>query len=125
MKSTMTCVALAGLVTMSGVPLTYAGATEPSLGHADALASPSSAQQQAVSSVGQSLLSSRNQTAGVRTITGTVKDVNGQVVVVQDQEGKEVRMFFSNQTKQFRGDKKPGDSIRAELSPGGHANSIQ
>ena len=60
-----------------------------------------------------------------RTVSGTVKQVNGQVVVMEDYEGREVRMFVSSQTKKLRGDKKPGDSIRAELTAGGHANSVQ
>lgn len=60
-----------------------------------------------------------------RTVQGKVVKVDGQVYVMEDYEGREVRMFVSQQTKKFRGDKKPGDSIRAELTYGGHANYVQ
>jgi hypothetical protein len=34
-------------------------------------------------------------------------------------------MYVSKETKKIRGEKKPGDSIRAEVTRGWHANSIQ
>ncbi len=38
---------------------------------------------------------------------------------------KEVRVYVSKETKKIKGDKKVGDRIRAEVTHGGFANSIQ
>ena len=80
-----------------------------------------------VSSMGQAKAMSLDTKPGPahRTVQGKVVKVDGQVYVMEDYEGREVRMFVSQQTKKLRGDKKPGDSIRAELTYGGHANYVQ
>jgi hypothetical protein len=79
------------------------------------------------SSMGQAKAMSLDTKPGPahRTVQGKVVKVDGQVYVMEDYEGREIRMFVSQQTKKFRGDKKPGDSIRAELTYGGHANYVQ
>lgn len=38
---------------------------------------------------------------------------------------KEIRVYVSKETKKIKGDKKVGDRIRAEVTHGGFANSIQ
>lgn len=58
-------------------------------------------------------------------VQGKLTKIDGDVYVVEDYEGKEVRMYVSKDTKKMNGPKKPGDSIRAEITMGGHANSIQ
>lgn len=60
-----------------------------------------------------------------RTVQGKLTKVEGNLYVVEDYEGNEVQMMVSKDTKQLRGAKKPGDSIRAEITAGHHANSVQ
>ena len=38
---------------------------------------------------------------------------------------KEIRVYVGKETKKIKGDKKVGDKIRAEVTHGGFANSIQ
>jgi hypothetical protein len=132
MKPTITCLALAAAFGLMAIPPADAGSKKQSKSSVQSAteAAKSAAQQSAKVSVVSSQPVSGNQLESkpgpaYRTVSGTVKNANGQVVVMEDYEGKEVRMFVSNQTKKLRGDKKPGDSIRAELTHGGHANSIQ
>ncbi len=58
-------------------------------------------------------------------VQGKLAKIDGDFYVVEDYEGKEVRIYVSKDTKKMNGPKKPGDSIRAEITMGGHANSIQ
>jgi len=58
-------------------------------------------------------------------VQGKLTKIDGDFYVVEDYEGKEVRIYVSKDTKKMNGPKKPGDSIRAEITTGGHANSIQ
>ena len=58
-------------------------------------------------------------------VQGKLTKIDGDFYVVEDYEGKEVRIYVSKDTKKINGSKKPGDSIRAEITSGGHANSIQ
>ncbi len=58
-------------------------------------------------------------------VQGKLTKIDGDFYVVEDYEGKEVRIYVSKDTKKMNGPKKPGDSIRAEITSGGHANSIQ
>ena len=58
-------------------------------------------------------------------VEGKLTKIDGDVYVVQDYEGREVQIYVSKDTKKMRGPKKPGDSVRAEITAGGHANSIQ
>lgn len=60
-----------------------------------------------------------------RMLQGTVTKITGEVYTVEDYEGNEVQVYVSKDTKQLKGAKKPGDAIRAEITAGHHANSIQ
>jgi hypothetical protein len=60
-----------------------------------------------------------------KTVGGTVKSINGNTYTVEDYEGKEVKLVVGQGTKQMRGQKKVGDTIRAEITRGGFANSMQ
>jgi len=60
-----------------------------------------------------------------RTVDGTLKKINGQYYVVEEYTGNKVRLFVNKKTRMMRGKKKPGDSIRAEVTKGYFANSIQ
>jgi hypothetical protein len=60
-----------------------------------------------------------------RMLQGKVTKVEGEVYTVEDYEGNEVQMYVSKDTKRIKGAKKPGDSVRAEITAGHHANSIQ
>ena len=60
-----------------------------------------------------------------QTVDGKLNKIDGDVYVVQDYTGREIRLHVSNDTIKLRGEKKPGDSIRAEVTKGWHANSIQ
>ena len=60
-----------------------------------------------------------------KTIGGTVTHIKGDVYTVEDFEGNHVHLYVSRETKQLRGNKKVGDRVRAEITHGRFANSIQ
>ncbi|MCP9472958.1 MAG: hypothetical protein NNA30_09530 [Nitrospira sp.] len=60
-----------------------------------------------------------------RTVGGTVKNINGDIYTVEDYEGNQVQLYVGQGTKHLRGNKKVGDTVRAEITRGGFANSIQ
>jgi len=60
-----------------------------------------------------------------KTIGGTLKHIKGDVYTVEDYEGNQVQLYISRETKQLRGSKKVGDRVRAEITHGRFANSIQ
>ena len=59
-----------------------------------------------------------------RTIGGTIKDVEGDVYTIEDFESKRVQMYVGRGTKYLK-KKNVGDTVRAEITRGGFANSIQ
>jgi hypothetical protein len=60
-----------------------------------------------------------------KMVGGKVAGVQGDVYTVEDYEGNQVKFHVGQGTKHLRGNKKVGDSIRAEITRGGFANSIQ
>lgn len=58
------------------------------------------------------------------TFGGTVKKIEGNTYTVEDYEGNQVSLYVGQGTKQIR-KKKVGDTLRAEITRGGFANSIQ
>ncbi|HEX5645882.1 MAG TPA: hypothetical protein VFX56_02830 [Nitrospira sp.] len=60
-----------------------------------------------------------------RTIGGTVKQIKGDLYTVEDYEGNQVQLYVGQETKKLRGNKKVGDTVRAEVTRDGYANSIQ
>ncbi len=60
-----------------------------------------------------------------KTVGGTVKSIQGQTYLVEDFEGNQMKMHVGQGTKHLRGSKKVGDTIRAEITHGGFANSVQ
>ncbi|MEK6586465.1 MAG: hypothetical protein AABZ24_08965 [Nitrospirota bacterium] len=60
-----------------------------------------------------------------KTIGGTLKHIKGDVYTVEDYDGNQVQLYISRETKQLRGSKKVGDRVRAEITHGRFANSIQ
>jgi hypothetical protein len=60
-----------------------------------------------------------------KTIGGTVKHINGDVYTVEDYEGNQIQLYTSPATKRLRGNKQIGDRVRAEITQGNFANSIQ
>lgn len=60
-----------------------------------------------------------------KTVGGTLKHIKGDVYTVEDYEGNQVQLYISRETKQLRGSKKVGDRVRAEITHGRFANSIQ
>ena len=69
-------------------------------------------------------------------VDGKISHIEGNVYTVQSESANyqnmgsttnvnEVRIVVSNETKKIRGEKKVGDKIRAEVTQGGFANSIQ
>lgn len=60
-----------------------------------------------------------------KTVGGTVKQIEGNTYTVEDYEGNQVKMYVGQGTKQLRGAKKVGDTVRAEITRGGFANSVQ
>lgn len=59
-----------------------------------------------------------------RTIGGTVKKIDNDAYLVEDYEGNEVKLYVGQGTKHLK-KKKVGDTVRAEITRGGFANSIQ
>jgi hypothetical protein len=59
-----------------------------------------------------------------KTIGGTVKNVHGDIYTVEDYEGNQVKLRVGQGTKYIH-KKKIGDTVRAEITRGGFANSIQ
>ena len=59
-----------------------------------------------------------------KTVGGTVKHVEGDIYTVEDYEGNQVKLHVGLGTKHIH-KKKVGDTVRAEITRGGFANSIQ
>lgn len=59
-----------------------------------------------------------------RTIGGTVKQIKGDTYMVEDYEGNQVQVYVGNGTKHLN-KKQVGDTVRAEITRSGFANSIQ
>ncbi len=59
-----------------------------------------------------------------KTIGGTVKNIDGNAYMVEDYEGNQVKLYVGQGTKHIK-QKKVGDTVRAEITRGGFANSIQ
>ncbi len=60
-----------------------------------------------------------------KTVGGTVRNIQGETYVVEDFDGNQMKLRVGQGTKHLRGNKKVGDTIRAEITHGGFANSIQ
>ena len=58
------------------------------------------------------------------TFGGTVKKIEGTTYTVEDYEGNHVSLYVGQGTKQTK-QKKVGDTVRAEITRSGFANSIQ
>ncbi|MEP6960191.1 MAG: hypothetical protein ABI980_15810 [Nitrospirota bacterium] len=59
-----------------------------------------------------------------RTFSGTVKKIEGNAYTVEDYEGNHLKLYVGQGTKHIK-QKKVGDTVRAEITRGGFANSIQ
>ena len=59
-----------------------------------------------------------------KTVGGTLKSIDGNAYMVEDYEGNQVKLYVGQGTKQLK-QKKVGDTVRAEITRGGFANSIQ
>ena len=59
-----------------------------------------------------------------KTVGGTVKRVEGGIYTVEDYEGNQVNVHVGQGTKHIN-KKKVGDTVRAEITRGGFAKSIQ
>lgn len=59
-----------------------------------------------------------------KTIGGTVKNVHGDIYTVEDYEGNQVKLRVGQGTKHIH-KKNVGDTVRAEITRGGFAHSIQ
>jgi len=59
-----------------------------------------------------------------KTIGGTVQRIEGNAYTVEDYEGNQVKLYVGQGTKQIK-QKKVGDTVRAEITRGSFANSIQ
>ena len=59
-----------------------------------------------------------------RTVGGTVKEIKDNAYTVEDFEGNQVKLYVGQGTKYIK-QKQVGDTVRAEITRGGFANSIQ
>ena len=70
------------------------------------------------------------------TVDGKITKIEGSVYTIQSESTgyqnlgsttnvSEMKIYVSRQTKKLNGDKKVGDKVRAEITQGGFANSIQ
>jgi uncharacterized protein YdeI (BOF family) len=80
----------------------------------------------AAESVSSPRASDRDHKSGPawKTIGGTVKQIKDDTYTVEDYEGNQVQLFVGQDTKHLR-QKRVGDTVRAEITRGGFANSIQ
>ncbi len=70
-------------------------------------------------------LNSLPTTSTFQTLDGKLVQIDGEYYVIKDFTGKEKRLHVSKETVMLNGPKKPGDSVRAEITKSGHAISIQ
>ena len=70
-------------------------------------------------------LSTNPSSAPFRTVDGKLLKVDGEFYVLEDPAGKERRIHVNKETVLLNGPKRPGDTIRAEITQSGHAISIQ
>ncbi len=70
------------------------------------------------------------------TVDGKITKIEGSVYTIQSESTgyqnlgnttnvSEMKIYVGQQTKKLHGDKKVGDKVRAEITRGGYANSIQ
>jgi len=59
-----------------------------------------------------------------KTVGGTVKHIDNNAYTVEDYEGNQVKLYVGQGTKVIK-QKKVGDTVRAEITRGGFANSMQ
>jgi hypothetical protein len=59
-----------------------------------------------------------------RTLGGTIKKIEGNAYFIEDYEGNHVKLYIGQGTKHIK-QKRVGDTVRAEITRGGFANSIQ
>jgi len=59
-----------------------------------------------------------------KTVGGTVKHIDNNAYTVEDYEGNQVKLYVGQGTKVIK-QKKVGDTVRAEITRGGFANSVQ
>ena len=59
-----------------------------------------------------------------RTVGGTLKRIDANAYTVEDFEGNQVKLYVGQGTKHIK-QKKVGDTVRAEITRCGFANSIQ
>jgi hypothetical protein len=70
------------------------------------------------------------------TVDGKVSKIEGSVYTIQSESTgyqnlsttknvSEMKIYVGKETKKLHGDKKVGDKVRAEITRGGFANSIQ
>ena len=70
------------------------------------------------------------------TVDGKITKIEGSVYTIQSESTgyqnlgnttnvSEMKIYVGQQTKKLHGDKKVGDKVRAEITRGGFANSIQ
>lgn len=59
-----------------------------------------------------------------KTVGGTVKQIDNNAYTVEDYEGNQVKLYVGQGTKLIK-QKKVGDTVRAEITRGGFANSVQ
>lgn len=59
-----------------------------------------------------------------KTVGGTVKHIDNNAYIVEDYEGNQVKLYVGQGTKVIK-QKKVGDTVRAEITRGGFANSVQ
>lgn len=70
------------------------------------------------------------------TVDGKISKIDGSVYTIQSESTgyqnlgttknvSETKIYVSKETKKVHGDKKVGDKVRAEITRGGFANSLQ
>lgn len=60
-----------------------------------------------------------------RMVSGKVVKIDPPYYDVEEYTGNRVRLHVGSKTVMINGDKKVGDKIRAEITQGGFANSVQ
>ena len=68
----------------------------------------------------------RSSGPAFKMLQGKLTKIEGEYYFLEDYEGREHKLHVGKDTKILTAQaKKPGDSMRAEVTEGNHANSIQ
>lgn len=70
-------------------------------------------------------LNTDSKSSAFQTIDGKLLKIDGEFYVLEDSKGKQRRVHVNKETILLNGRKELGDTLRAQITPKGHAITIQ